>query len=113
VTLKVLSEPARASADLPVLNEADLDWDGLDCVLADLDDFAEITELQGRDATGQVESLTDLLHAREQFLAGTLHGLQITYIFADQTWVDTLLRQPGGARLLRMASSSQTKKLRS
>lgn len=90
--------------DFPILHEASLDWEALDCVLADLDDFTEITELQGREADGTVRTVEDLLVAREFFLSGALQGLQITYRFADQTYLDTILRSPDGARLLRMLS---------
>ncbi len=90
---------------LPTLHEELLDWDGLDCVLADLDDFVKIRELIVRPPIGKPEPVDDLLLAREGFIAGQWHGLQVTYEFADETWVDTFLREPKGARLLRMAAA--------
>lgn len=96
------------SSDLPTLHEANLDWDAVDCVLADLDDFVEIRELQGRTGAGAVVGCDDLVAARDRFVAGELQGLQITYYFADMLWVDTLLREAEGARLLRMPSPPAT-----
>lgn len=87
---------------LPNLHHADLDWDGLDCVLADLDDFTTIVELQGRNATGEVAALQGIEEARDQLVDRTLIGLQIVYRFADQTWCDTLMATASGARLSRM-----------
>ncbi len=90
--------------DLPDLHHAQLDWDALDCVLADLDDFTSLVELRGRDLNGDVTALKDLVDARDRLVAGTLGGLRIIYRFADQTWSDTLVREPSGARLSRMIS---------
>ena len=92
------------SFELPKLHEAELDWDAVDCVLADLDDFAELLELHARVASGRQVQLQDLVMARDRFVAGELQALQILYRFADQVWIDTLLRQTNGARLVRMIS---------
>ena len=92
--------------NLPDVMQESLDWDGVDCVLADLDDFVTIRELIARGSNGKPESVSDLVEARNDFVAGRWHGLQITYEFADELWIDTLLREPGGARLLRMAADS-------
>ena len=89
---------------LPTLQEELLDWDGLDCVLADLDDFVTIRELIVRPPEGKPIAIDDLLRAREGFIDGRWHGLQVTYDFADEIWIDTFLREPTGARLLRMAA---------
>lgn len=99
-------EAFDASRELPELHEASLDWEDVDCVLADLDDFVEIIELQGRSPEGAVLRCEDLIAARDRFVGGQLQGLQITYRFADQTWIDTLLREPSGARLLRMVAQT-------
>lgn len=90
--------------ELPDLRHAALDWDGVDCVLADLDDFTSIVELRGRTAAGEIAPLNDLPDARDQLVSGALCALQIVYRFADETWCDTLLREGGGARLSRMIS---------
>ena len=93
------------SPPLPTLHEELLDWAALDCVLADLDDFVKIRELIARPPQGTPAKVEDLLLAREGFISGRWHGLQVTYEFADETWIDTFLREPGGARLLRMAAA--------
>ena len=110
VHLPVLGSPPRSSDellsqdDLPTVMQETLDWDGVDCVLADLDDFTEIREVLGRGADGKPTAIDDIVQARHDFVAGSWHGLQITYAFADQVWIDTLLREPDGARLLRMVA---------
>ena len=96
------SEPFDPSFELPDLHQTQLDWNALDCVLADLDDFASIVEIQGRDAADEAVAVDDIVEAREQFVAGALTALQIVYRFADQVWCDTLMRERTGARLLRM-----------
>ncbi len=100
--------PARSvgvddpSADTPELHEAILDNDGVDCVLADLDDFAEDLEVYAKSPNGDTHRLSDIVEARDDFLRGRFVGLQLMYRFADRLWVDTLLRADGGARLVRM-----------
>ena len=102
--LQVIDDARPDVPDLPVLQEADLDWDGVDCVLADLDDFTDINQIQGRVATGSPSPIGDIVTARDRLVAGDVAALQIVYRFADQSWVDTLLRHDHGARLLRMLS---------
>lgn len=96
------SSPEEAIA-LPDLHEVELDWDGVNCVLADLDDFAEILEIQLRSSKADAQKTACVVEARDAFHRGDAHGLQIVYRFADQTWCDTLLRGNNGARLLRLA----------
>jgi len=93
--------------ELPDLQEASLDWDAVHCVLADLDDFVTLVELQGRDAHGTIVALQEIPLALQQLQDGTVVALQIVYQFADQVWCDTLMREPQGARLLRMLSPLQ------
>ena len=95
-----------AAIPLPDLHEVALDWDGVGCVLADLDDFTEAIEVQGRGSGGELITLVDIPTGYEQLVSGQLQGLQIVYKFADDVWVDTLLREPTGARLLRMRNDT-------
>ena len=101
------SNPEPEQPALPPLNEANLDWEELDCVLADLDDFAEVLSIIGKEAghenTPRDKRLTNLEEARDLLVSGGLVALQVRYEFADQTWFDTFLREPTGARLVRMA----------
>ncbi len=95
--------PKEPGIDLPTLHESALDWEELDCVLADLDDFARIEDIACRSANGEETKLIDMVLARDRFVAGDYHGLQIHYEFADTLWVDTFLREATGARLVRMS----------
>lgn len=111
-SLPVLQNAPEAASDaikLASLNEASLDWDELDCVLADLDDFANVLSIMGKEAghenTPQDRVFAGIVEARDLFVAGTLVALQIRYEFADSTWFDTLMREPTGARLVRMPES--------
>lgn len=108
IRLPVLQPAPEPASDqeppLPTLHEELLDFEALDCVLADLDDFVKIRELIARPPQGTPEKVDDLLLAREGFLSGRWHGLQVTYEFADEIWIDTFLKEPNGARLLRMAA---------
>ena len=96
------------SSNLPQLHESDLDWDAVDCVLADLDDFAACIEILGRDDAGKSAIFNNMVAARDSLVDGTSQAIQVMYQFADQVWIDTLLRQPGGARLLRMADATRS-----
>jgi hypothetical protein len=99
------TQPLREGLALPELHEAELDWEALDCVLADLDDFVEVVELRGRDAAGAPSAPANLPAARDELVAGQLSSLQVSYRFLDRDWIDTLLRSPTGARLVRMSRS--------
>ncbi len=98
--------PERAATPLPTLNEAHLDWDEIDCVLADLDDFANVLSIVGKEAgnenTPRDKHLGSVVEARDGLVDGSLVALQLRYEFADQRWFDTFLRDAEGARLVRM-----------
>jgi hypothetical protein len=98
--------PEAQQPQLPALNEANLDWEELDCVLADLDDFANVLSIIGKEAghenTPRDKRFTGLAEARDLLVSGDVVALQVRYEFADQTWFDTFLREPTGARLVRM-----------
>ena len=106
-TLKVLNNtPARPTwteSDLPPFQQAVLDHDDLDCLLADLDDLTEIVEI--RIKAHGLQHLSgashDVLAARALLLQGAASALQIVYRFADRTWCDTLIRDGQQTALLR------------
>lgn len=91
-------------SELPVFQEARLDRDGLDCLLADLDDLTELVEIRLKSSgTGSDAALaSDLLTARSMLLDGRVGALQIVYRFADRTWCDTLIADGEQTRLLRL-----------
>lgn len=105
--LKVLNntaaQPAWAQSDLPPFQQAVLDRDDLDCLLADLDDLTEIVEIRVKadGLHGLSGASRDLLAARHMLLEGAAGALQIVYRFADRTWCDTLIRDGVETTLLR------------
>ena len=94
-----LEDPA-----LPAFQEALLDREDLDCLLADLDDLTDIVEIRVKGADPQVVSAAgdDLLSARRLLLDGRAGALQIVYRFADRNWCDTLIADGEETRLLRL-----------
>lgn len=106
-SLPVLRDPHDANKppdpDLPPFQEARLDRDGLDCLLADLDDLTELVEIRTKSRTTGADSpaALDLLAARQALLDGQVGALQIIYRFADRTWCDTLIADGSDTRLLR------------
>lgn len=96
--------PSSAPVELPPLHETTLDWDGVDCLLADIDDLTEVIDMRARTVEGHAVPQSDLVEARDGLRRGALAALQITYAFADQTWSDTLLVGTEGIRLLRMVN---------
>lgn len=93
---------AESEGSVLNLNEAYLDWDALDCVLADLDDFSAVHQIQARDALGREVAVGDLVEARDQLVARKLSAVQVVYGFADQVWCDTFILKANGAQLSRM-----------
>lgn len=110
-SLPVLQDSPSPPPDAPPsLNEAHLDWDELDCVLADLDDFSEVHSIIGKEAgdenTPRDKRIATVVQARDLLVSGQVVALQIRYTFADATWFDTFLRETTGARLVRMPEPS-------
>lgn len=103
-TLPVLQDKTAAPPlSLPELHQGSLSWEELDCVLADLDDFTEVQGISARSGSREELTLSDIVQARDGFVDGNYHGLQIHYAFADELWVDTFLREATGAQLVRMS----------
>lgn len=98
------TDPGFDTSELPVFQEGRLDRDGLDCLLADLDDLTELIEIRikGVDGVQDTPAGTDLLKARRLLLDGHAGALQIIYRFADRTWCDTLIADGEETKLLRL-----------
>lgn len=90
-------------SNLPTLQTADLDEEGLDALLVDLAACAEDIEIVVKSApAARAEGAAPALRAAlERFRAGELRGVQIRYRFEGRLWCDTLIRTAGGARLVR------------
>ncbi len=93
------------SRPLPTLTSADLDPATLEALFADLEALADIEEVQIKGASATRAGLTDLAEARRALAYGA-HGVQIRYRWEGQGWLDTLLRTPGGLRLVRSPAPS-------
>jgi hypothetical protein len=115
--------PAPTPPTLPPLSplhEAELDWDTVDALFADLAALAEIHEIRLRPARGakvapgaadaglvrSTAVVGSLEAARVALRTGAAHGAQIRYVHDQVAWCDTLL-VGGGAlpvRLVRVAT---------
>lgn len=97
-------QSAQENSELPVFQEAQLDRDGLDCLLADLDDLSELIEIRIKSSDGLTDASArpDLLTARRLLLDRRVAALQIIYRFADRIWCDTLIADGDETRLLRL-----------
>ena len=92
-------------APLPDLNQAMLDWAGVEALLRDIESCAQVTEIIPKAAAeGYVndqQQLT-LADARRLLEARAVRGLQLRYRYDNADWWDTLMVLPDGFRLLRI-----------
>jgi len=90
---------------LPDLNQAMLDWPGLDQLLRDIELCTQITEILPKLAPqGYVpenESLT-LAEGRELLQQRTVRGMQFRYRYEDADWWDTIMIIGDQYRLVRI-----------
>lgn len=90
---------------MPDLNQATLDWPGVEALLRDIAACAEVTEIipkalaQGYVTEGVVLTLAD---ARRMLEERAVRGLQIRYRYDGADWWDTLMVLPEGWRLVRI-----------
>jgi hypothetical protein len=94
-----------ASLKLPDLNQATLDWPGVEALLRDIAACTQVTEIIPKAAAqGYVTdgvALT-LLEARRLLQERAVWGVQIRYRYEGADWWDTLMVLPGGWRLVRI-----------
>lgn len=90
---------------LPELSEGLLDAATLEQLFADLGAFAEGVEVRLKGAARQRAdaATTTLEQAREVLLSGRACSAQIRYWWGGRAWIDTLMREPDGVRICRMA----------
>ncbi len=89
---------------LPDLQDAVLAEAEVDALFADLATHATVGEIVWKGgatdrAQGAAPSLQD---AREALRSGAVRGVQIRYLHEGRRWWDTLMRVPGGVRLVRI-----------
>lgn len=90
---------------LPPVQEAILDEATLDRLFFDVAHGAELVEVVtkgGAEAYAGEPGAPDLSRAREALRSGRAFGVQLRYRFGGTEWWDTLMRVPGGVRLVRI-----------
>lgn len=95
--------------ELPALDEGMLSDDGVRQLIAELGAHAEVFEVGikgGAQARGQ-RAVLDLPAALDGLLAGEHRAIQVRYRFQGAEWCDTVLRAPGGWRVVRMCQGDQ------
>lgn len=90
---------------LPTLQESLLDDATLDALF---DDIARETQVLAVLVKGASEALAEgggvsLDAARTRLKAGAVAAVQVRYVHRGTAWTDTLLRAPGGYRVVRIA----------
>lgn len=91
---------------LPTLHEGALDDATLDALF---DDIAREAQVLAVLLKGAAESLAEgggvpLDDARAALKRGAARGVQVRYVHRGVTWMDTVIRAPGGYRVVRMAA---------
>lgn len=98
---------------LPDLNQALLDWAGVEALLNDIEFcthlYEIITKSLPQQFVGENSTLT-LSDARELLKTKTVRALQIRYQFDNDDWWDTLMCLPEGWRLVRIRHQNPTSK---
>jgi hypothetical protein len=98
-----------ASADFPPVYQAELDEETSLALFRDwgaLDAIAVSVKRAERAYVEESEVWT-LTRAREALESGSVRAIQVRYVHEGRTWTDTLLRHPGGLRLVRMAAEAE------
>ena len=91
---------------LPTLHEGSLDDARLDALFEDIAREARVLAVLVK---GGAETLSEggdvpLDAARAALRAGGARAVQVRYVHQGVTWTDTVLRAPGGYRIVRMAN---------
>lgn len=87
--------------ELPDLQDQVLDEPTVAALFGDLE-LVEMLEVRVKAAPGARAVAGTLEDARRAWEEGALRGLQVRYRWEGAVWFDTLLRTPGGTRLVRM-----------
>ena len=89
---------------MPELTQGVLDEATLEALLDDLTGLTEILEVQikGGEFSRARRVDEDLRQAVAALRGGQLRGVQVRYLWEGQQWLDTLLRNLEGVRLVRM-----------
>ena len=93
------------SIPLASLTTADLDPEVLSALFSDLATLVEIDEVLIKGDATAYAGVTGLAEAQRALAAGA-RGIQIRYRWAGNGWLDTLMRNPSGVRLVRSPQHS-------
>lgn len=98
-----LPRPHGDGPPVPPMWQADLDAAALRQLFADLGSAAEVLSVHGKAGSGRYASAEPLAleTAHELLASGGIAGVQLRYRYDGSEWADTLLRTPGGFRLVR------------
>ena len=90
--------------ELPYVHDGALTRDELLVVIADIEAGTEIlsVNLKRQQRAHSDEQPMTLKDALDQLLEGAATGLQVRYRYAGREYWDTLLRAPGGFRIVRI-----------
>lgn len=105
------SDDPGGEIELPQLQQAVLDELMLEQLFFDIASVGEQIEVSFKGgplqhATPPSDPGQGLLQARKALVEGTALGVQLRYSYRGQRWLDTLLRGPGGVRLVRMEAGA-------
>jgi hypothetical protein len=89
---------------LPALWQATFDDQLLDQYFADLGSAAEVISVRAKADPRRyaADGPLTLSDAHNSLKEGVARGVQIHYRYGGEEWTDTVLRGPGGYRLVRM-----------
>ncbi len=98
------AEPARHGVPLADLQDAILEPEMLGQLLFDVETQTELIEILVKGgATAQATAgVPTLAAARALLESGSVLGVQLRYRWGGFEWWDTLVRSPGGIRLVRI-----------
>ena len=95
---------------LPELCQGALDdelLESLECDLTNLTTIVAVT-VKGEAQSRATQSAFSLAEALAELRRGALRGVQVHYLWNEQAWLDTLLSDGRGVRLIRRAVEPST-----
>jgi hypothetical protein len=90
--------------NLPDLHTANLDAGTLDALFNDIEALGSGVEVRVKGAAGDyaADAVVALREAERRFKNREVSAIQLRYRWSDESWVDTVLHTPQGARVVRI-----------